>query len=357
MSHMFVPGPVDVAPEILAEMAKAMLPHRSKEYEAIHRRAAEKAQKLFFTQYRVLIGTHSGSGMQEAGMRNLVSRDVLCCVNGAFSQRWYDVAVSNGKQADRLDVEWGRAVSAEKLNEALKKKHYEAVSIVHNETSTGVENPLEELAGVIKKISPDTLIMVDAVSSLGGSKIEMDAWGIDFLLTSSQKCLALPPGLSLAGVNDRALEKAAAVENRGWYFDLLLMEKHRVKNSTAMTPVISIVYALDLQLDRIFTEGLEKRFERHAAMSQRVYDWANEHGMTPFADEPCRSKTVATINNNLNMDIAALNKFLLEKYEMRISNGYGDLKGKTFRIATMGETTMEDVNHLLDGMEKFLAAD
>ncbi len=354
---MFVPGPVDVAPEILVEMAKPMLPHRSKEYEAIHRRAAEKAQKLFFTQYRVLIGTHSGSGMQEAGMRNLVSRDVLCCVNGAFSQRWYDVAVSNGKQADRLDVEWGRAVSAEKLYEALKKKHYEAVSIVHNETSTGVENPLEELAGVIKKISPDTLIMVDAVSSLGGSKIEMDAWGIDFLLTSSQKCLALPPGLSLAGVNDRALEKAAAVENRGWYFDLLLMEKHRVKNSTAMTPVISIVYALDLQLDRIFAEGLEKRFERHTAMSQRVYDWANEHGMTPFADEPCRSKTVATINNNLNMDITALNKFLLEKYEMRISNGYGDLKGKTFRIATMGETTMEDVNHLLDGMEKFLAAD
>ncbi len=355
MSHMFVPGPVDVAPEILAEMAKPMLPHRSKEYEAIHRSAGEKAQKVFFTQYRVLIGTHSGSGMQETGMRNLVSKDVLCCVNGAFSQRWFDVAVSNGKKADRLEAEWGKAISADQLKDALKKKYYEAVSIVHNETSTGVENPLQQLAGVVKEVSPDTLIMVDAVSSLGGSKIEMDAWGLDFVLTSSQKCLALPPGLSLAAVNDRALEKAATVENRGWYFDLLLMEKHRVKNSTAMTPVISIVYALDRQLDRIFEEGLDARFQRHTAMSQRVYDWALAHGMTPFADENCRSKTVATINNDLAMDIAAINQFLMENYDMRISNGYGDLKGKTFRIATMGETTLEDVNRLLEGIEKFLA--
>ena len=355
MSHMFVPGPVDVAPQVLAEMAKPMLPHRSKEYEAIHRRAAEKAREVFFTQYRVLIGTHSGSGMQETGMRNLVSQDVLCCVNGAFSQRWFDVAVSNGKKADRLDVEWGKAISADDLRSALKKKHYEAVSIVHNETSTGVENPLEELARAVREASPDTFIMVDAVSSLGGSKIEMDAWGIDFLLTSSQKCLALPPGLSLAGVNDRALEKAATVENRGWYFDLLLMEKHRMKDSTAMTPIISIVYALDFQLDRILAEGLENRFKRHTDMSQRVYEWALEHGMSPFAQEGCRSKTVATINNDRQMDIPALNQFLMENYDMRISNGYGELKNKTFRIATMGETTLEDVNLLLEGIGKFLA--
>lgn len=351
---MFVPGPVDVAPDVLAEMAKPMLPHRSKEYEEIHRSAGEKAQKLFYTQYRVLIGTHSGSGMQEAGMRNLVSQDVLCCVNGAFSQRWFDVAVSNGKKADRLDAEWGHCILPEDLRNALKKKNYEAVAIVHNETSTGVENPLKDLAEVVREVNPETFIMVDAVSSLGGSKIEMDAWGIDFLLTSSQKCLALPPGLSLVGVNDRALEKAAKVENRGWYFDLLLMEKHRVKNSTAMTPVISIVYALDYQLDRIFKEGLDQRFARHAAMSQRVYDWALGHDMTPFAEKTCRSKTVATINNDTDMDIASLNQFLLDNYEMRISNGYGDLKGKTFRIATMGETTLEDVHRLLEGMEKFI---
>ncbi|REG07163.1 pyridoxal-phosphate-dependent aminotransferase family protein [Pelolinea submarina] len=355
MAHMFVPGPVDVAPEVLQAMAQPMLPHRGKEYEAIHRRAAEKAQQIFYTQYRVFIGTHSGSGMQETGIRNLVEKDVLSCVNGAFSERWYDVAVSNGKSADRLDFEWGKAVEPDALRDALKKKHYEAVTIVHNETSTGVESPLKELAAVVREVSPDTFILVDAVSSLAGSKIEMDAWDVDFLLTSSQKCLALPPGLSLAGVNDRAMEKAAKVQNRGWYFDLLLMEKHRVKNSTAMTPVIPLVYALDFQLDRILAEGLDARFARHAAMSQRVYDWAEAHGMTPYADASCRSKTVATIGNDRNLNISDLNKFLMEKYQIRIANGYGDLKDKTFRIATMGETSMQDVDTLLAGMEAFMA--
>jgi aspartate aminotransferase-like enzyme len=351
---MFVPGPVDVAPEVLEAMTRPLLPHRSKEYETIHRRAAEKSQKVFFTESRVLIGTHTGSGMQEAGARNLAQRDILVGVNGAFSQRWYDVAVTNGKDPVRFDVEWGKAVSPDQMRDQLKQKHFEAVLIVHNETSTGVENPLEELCEVIREASPDTLILVDAVSSLSGSKIKMDAWGVDFLLTSSQKCLALPPGLSLAGVTDRALEKAKTVDNRGWYFDLLRMEKHRIKNSTAMTPAVSLVYALDFQLDRILAEGLENRFKRHQAMSQRVYDWAVENGMTPFAEEGARSKTVATINNDRNIDIPDLNAYLMEKYQMRISNGYGDLKGKTFRIATMGETTIEEVNALLHAIEEFM---
>ena len=355
MARMFVPGPVDVAPEVMQAMTKPMLPHRSKEYEEIHRRAAEKAQKVFYTDYRVFIGTHSGSGMQETGIRNLVNKDVLCCINGAFSERWYDVAVSNGKTADRLDAEWGKAVKPEQLRAALKKKQYEAVTIVHNETSTGVESPVRELSKVVREVSPETLILVDAVSSLGGTKIEMDAWDIDFLLTSSQKCLALPPGLSLAGVNDRAMSKAATVENRGWYFDLLIMEKHRVANSTAMTPVVPLVYALDFQLDRIFDEGLENRFARHAAMSKKIYDWSNAHGMPSFAEEGCLSKTVATISNTMNLDVSALNKYLMEHYQMRISGGYGDLKDKTFRIATMGEISLTDVDMLLEGMDKFIA--
>ena len=211
MSHMFVPGPVDVAPEVLQVMTKPLLPHRSKEYEAIHRNAAEKAQKVFFTDNRVLIGTHSGSGMQECGIRNLVQKDVLSCINGAFSKRWFDVAKSNGKDPVPFNVEWGKAVDPEMLKQELKKKHFEAVTIVHNETSTGVENPLADLCRAVKEVSPDTLILVDAVSSLSGSKIEMDAWGVDFLLTSSQKCLALPPGISLVGVTDRALAKAETV--------------------------------------------------------------------------------------------------------------------------------------------------
>jgi len=353
MSRMFVPGPVDVAPEVFAAMSKPVLPHRSKDYETIYQRAAKKCEDLFYTKYRVFIGTHSGSGMQETGIRNLVQKDVLCCVNGAFSERWYEVAIGNGKQADRLEAEWGKAIEPEQLRAALKKKHYEAITIVHNETSTGCECPVKELCVVVKEVSPDTLIMVDAVSSLAGTKVEMDAWGIDFLLTSSQKCIALPPGLSLAGTTDRALEKAKTVTNRGWYFDLLIMEDYRIKNSTAMTSAVTLVYGLDFQLDRIFAEGLEKRFARHAAMSKRVYDWSLERGMEPFADPKHLSKTVATIKNTRELDISKLNAFLLER-EMRIANGYGSLKNKTFRIATMGETQMEDIEKLLVGIDDFM---
>jgi aspartate aminotransferase-like enzyme len=353
MTRMFVPGPVDVAPEVMQAMTKPMLPHRSKEYEEIHRRAAEKAQKVFYTQFRVFLGTHSGSGMQEAGVRNFSNKEILCCTNGAFSERWYQCAIANGKQADRLDEEWGKAIQPDKLRDALKKKHYESITIVHNETSTGVENPVKELCQILREVSPDTIIMVDAVSSLGGVKIEMDAWGIDFLLTSSQKCFALPPGLSMAGVSDRALKKAGSVENRGWYFDLLLLEKHRLKDSTPMTPVLPLIYALDYQLDRMFAEGLDARYDRHVAMSQKVYDWSIAHGLKPYPQEGSRSKTVATINNDRKWVIGDLNKFLLQK-GMRIANGYGAIKDVTFRVATMGETSLQDVDHLLAALEAFM---
>lgn len=354
MSPMFVPGPVDVAPEVLEAQAKPMLPHRSKEFEALFQSTAERARKLFDTQYRVFQGTSSGSGMQEAGIRNFVQETVLSCVNGSFSERWYKVALANGKQADLLEVDYGEANTPDQLAEALRRKRYEAVTIVHNETSTGVENPLQALTEVVRDISPDTLILVDAVSSLGGVKIEMDAWGIDFLLTSSQKCLALPPGLSLAATSDRALKKAESVENRGWYFDLLLMEKHRLKDSTPMTPVMPLIFALDVQLERIFAEGLENRFARHTAMAQRVQKWAEEKNVPPLAKEVYRSKTVSSLVNTPGFVVGDLNKFLLAR-GMRVANGYGKLKELNFRIAHMGETTLEQIDILLAAIDEFLA--
>ncbi len=354
MSPMFVPGPVDVAPEVLAAQAKPMIPHRSKDFEALFKRTEEKAKKVFYTQSRVFQGTHSGSGMQEAGMRNFVQDTVLCVINGAFAERWYQVAISNGKQADRLEVEWGMVVTPDRLADALKKKHYEAVALIHNETSTGAENPVKELAAVTHEVSPDTLVMVDAVSSLGGTLVDMDGWGIDYLLTSSQKCFALPPGLSLSSANDRAMKKAESVTNRGWYFDLLLMEKHRLKDSTPMTPVMPLIYALDVGLDRMLAEGLENRFARHAAMAKRTQSWAIEHGMNPMTPEPYRSKTVSTIQNSHGWDVSALNKFLLQR-GMRIANGYGIWKDKTIRIAHMGEIQMSDVETLLAAFEEFMA--
>lgn len=353
MAHMFIPGPVDVAPEVMQAMTKPMIPHRSKEFNEIFSRTGEGLKKVFLTESRVFQPPSSGSGMQEAGIRNLVEHNVLSCTNGAFADRWFDVAVGNGKNATRLEAEWGTQHTPEMLREALKASHYEAVTIVHNETSTGVENPLKDLAAVVHEVSPDTLILVDAVSSLAGVKIETDAWGLDFVLTSSQKCFALPPGLSFAAVSDRAMAKAATVTNRGWYFDLLQYEKHRIKDSTAMTPAMQLIFGLDLQLERIFAEGLENRFARHAAMGERVRSWGQEHGLPPLAEPAFASKTVSTLKNDLGMDVSALNKFLLTK-GMRIANGYGSLKDKTIRIAHMGETNLTHIEELLSAMEEFL---
>jgi predicted phosphoserine aminotransferase len=339
--------------DVLEAQAKPMMPHRSAEFETIFRGTEAKLKKVFLTESRVLQPPATGTGMQEAGIRNLVQKDVLSCVNGAFSERWYQVAVTNGKQADRLEAEWGDIITPDKMADALKAKSYEAVTIVHNETSTGVENPLKELAAVVHDVSPNTLILVDAVSSMGGVKIETDAWGLDFILTSSQKCFAMPPGMSFAAVSDRALERAEKVENRGWYFDLLRLEKHRIKNSTPMTPTMSLIWALDVQLDKMLAEGLDNRFARHQAMAERVQSWAVEHGMEPLAPQGYRSKTVSTIKNLRGVDIAVLNTYLLTK-GMRLSNGYGDLKNKTFRIAHMGETQMHHVDELLEAFEAFL---
>jgi predicted phosphoserine aminotransferase len=238
--------------------------------------------------------------------------------------------------------------------DALQKEKYDVITIVHNETSTGVQNPVQEIAEVVRDLSPETLICVDAVSSLAGAQIEMDAWGLDLLFTSSQKCLALPPGLALCAVNDRALERAEMVPNRGWYFDLLRMEKHRLKDSTPATPAMSLVFALDVQLDRILAEGLEKRCARHSAMAQRAQAWAQARGWPLFAPEGYRSQTLTVVENPPSFDIATLNKFMAP-YQVRLSNGYGALKGKTFRIAHMGEIQMADLEQLLALMDQFLA--
>lgn len=353
MSRMFVPGPVDVDDEVLQAQAQPMVPHRSKEFEEIFRRASEKAQELFFTRYRVFLSASSGTGLQEAAIRNLVNDKVLSCVNGAFADRWYDVAVSNGKKAEKLAFEWDQPVNPDRVAAAVKAGGFEALTIVHNETSTGMQNPVKEVAEAVHGGSPDTLILVDAVSSLSGSKIEMDAWGLDMVLTSSQKAIALPPGLALAAVSDRALEKAKGVGNRGWYFDLLRLEKHRLKDSSPATPAMSLIFALDRQLDRILAEGLEKRFARHSAMAKRVQKWADAHDLSMYAPEGYRSQTVTTIKNERNIDLSDLNTFLKQR-GMRIANGYGPLKNITFRIAHMGEIQMSDVDTLLEAMEEYL---
>ncbi|PJF35922.1 MAG: aminotransferase [Candidatus Thermofonsia Clade 1 bacterium] len=353
--RLFIPGPTEVRREILEAQSHWMIGHRGADFETLFARVQGKLRQLFYTQSRVYVSTSSGTGLWEAASRNCVRDDkkVLHLVNGAFSERWYEVSKANGKQAEALEAEWGRAIKPEQLEERLRAQHYDAVAIVLNETSTGVKNPLEEMAAVIRQY-PDTLILVDAVSILGGYKIDFDGLGLDVLLTSTQKAMALPPGLAFAAVSDRVLERAKQVPYRGYYFDFIELEKFLLKNHTPATPNISLLYATDKQLDYMLAEGLEARFARHEQMAQATRDWVAEAGFAMFSEEGYHSPTVTTVANTRRIDVKALNKFLKAR-GMTISDGYGKLKDSTFRIAHMGDLMPSDMEALFAAMNEFLA--
>ncbi len=352
--RLFIPGPTEVRKEILEAQGTWMIGHRGSEFEALFARIQPKLRQLFYTQSRVYISTSSGTGLWEAASRNCVRDEsrILHLVNGSFSERWADVSRVNGKKVDVLEVPWGKAVKPEQLADALQKQPYDAVAIVLNETSTGVKNPLEAMVPVIKQY-PDTLILVDAVSILGGYKIPFDELGLDVLLTSTQKAMALPPGLAFAAVSDRALERARQVPYRGYYFDFLELEKMLLKNNTPATPAISLMFATDKELDYILAEGLDARFTRHLKMAETTRAWVASCGFEMFSEKGYHSPTVSTVANTRNVDVKALNQYL-KSQGMTLSNGYGKLKDKTFRIAHMGDLQLSDVQDLLIAIQAFL---
>jgi predicted phosphoserine aminotransferase len=356
--RLFIPGPTDVLPAVLAAQTAPMIGHRSDEFESLFARCETQLQQLFETTARVYIVAASGTGLQEAAIRNAVGGRVLCFVNGAFSQRWYDVAVGCDKQAVRVDVAWNTAVKPETVEAALRQAMadgpVDAVTVVHNETSTGVMSPVEAIAAAVRRVSPETLVLVDAVSSFGGTRIPFDAWGLDVLLTSAQKALALPPGLSFCAFSDRVLERARGVKGRGWYFDFLNLEKSLKKSTTPATPAISLMRSLSVQLDHIAAEGVQARYDRHARLAARTQQWALDHSFALMAEEGYRSVTVTTVSNTRGIDVEALNAALAVE-NMEISNGYGVFKDKAFRIAHMGEVVDADLDRLFAAMDAYLS--
>ncbi|MEW6566670.1 MAG: alanine--glyoxylate aminotransferase family protein [Chloroflexota bacterium] len=352
MARLFIPGPTDVPADTLAAQARPMVGHRSREFTELFARLQPGLRQVFGTQQRVIVVASSGSGLQEAAVRNCVARRLVVCVGGAFADRWFDIARANGVDVERVEVAWGRAHEPEQVAAALRRGGHDALAIVHNESSTGVENPVGEIAVAARQVRPDVVVLVDAVSSAGGVPIEAEARGLDVVLTSSQKCFALPPGLAFAAVSDRALARAAEVKHRGWYFDFLLLDKHLQQAETPATPAISLMYALEAQLQRMLGEGLEARYQRHAAMAALVQRWASER-FALFAQEGFRSKTVTAIRNTRGIEITALSAHL-SRFEMTIADGYGPLKGKTFRIGHMGEIRLQDVEELLAHIDEFL---
>ena len=351
--RLFVPGPVEVAPENLAALARPQIGHRSAEYAELHRRVVSRLQAMLGTSSPVFLFTCSSTGVWEAAIRNAVRERVLCCMQGAFSDRWFDVARLNGKEAEPLRVPWGKAIRPEAVDAALAGGRYDAITVVHNETSTGVMNDLGAIAEVVRR-HPGVSFLVDAVSSMSAVPIPVDAWGIDVCLAGTQKAFALPPGLAIASVSERALAKAATVPNRGYYFDFLEMNRHHEKGQTPATPATPQIQALDVQLDAIAAEGLPARYARHAALAAIVQDWARRR-FALFSEEGFHSPTLTCVANTRGIAVADLNRELGRQW-VAISNGYGELRERTFRIAHMGDAQEWEIRGLLEVIDRVVGA-
>lgn len=351
--RLFIPGPVEVSEDTLRAVASPMIGHRGSEFSELYNRVNPKLHKILYTDgSHVFVSTSSGTGVMEGCLRNLVAKRVLVSCNGAFSDRWFEMAAENGKEADPLKVEWGKAITPEMVDKALATGKYDAFTFTHNETSTGVMSPLEQVAEVLKKY-PDVSFMVDAVSSMTAVKIEADKLGVDCLLAGTQKAWALPPGIAVFTVSKKAMEKSKTVPNRGTYFDFQGFLKYHEKGQTPNTPAISLFYGLDHQCDKMLAEGLDKRFARHLEMAKVCRQWAKDRGFELFSENPYHSVTLTCAKNNKGIDIPALNKFLATKGVV-ISNGYGKIKDKTFRIAHMGDCQLSELKEVLAWIDEFL---
>jgi len=348
MSHkrLLIPGPTECDAEVLQQQAKWMIGHRGADYTALYGGILDKIKKYFDTKQNATVLTASGTLWMDITARSIVKKKALAGVCGAFSDRMYKTIKESGKEATPIKVDLGKAIKPEMVIDALGKDSYDTLVVVHNETSTGVRNPIAEIGKAVKKDYPDVMFVVDAVSSAGGDLLVPEKLGTDILFTSSQKCFALPPGLSIGLYSDAAIERCKQVPGRGYYTDLLAIHDYFLKKQqNPTTPNISLMFALDFQLDRMLKEGAQARYDRHLAMAQYTQKWANAH-FQMFPEKGYESITVSTITNTKGKNIGDLNK-ALGKRGYQISNGYGDLKEKTFRIGHMGEWNLEEIKSLL----------
>src|SRR6266568_1668675 len=334
---LFIPGPVEVSEKTWAAFSLPMIGHRGEDFKNLYLAIHPGLQTLFGTKQPVFLSTSSAWGVMEASIRNLTDRGVLCCMCGAFSDKWFDVAKRCGKNAEPLQVDWGKHIDHKIVDRQLATGKFDTVTLIHNETSTGVMNPLGEICGILAKY-PDVALVVDTVSSFSGVKIDMDALGIDVMLTGAQKAFA----------------RAEKVPNRGFYFDFLEFRKQQAQWMTPSTPSIVHIHALQSKLDEILEEGLDARFDRHVRTNALVHDWVRRAGFDFFAEEGFRSKTLTCVKNNRGIDVLKLARDLRSRHHLVIDPGYGKIQGKTFRLSNMGDETEETISHLLTCLDDVL---
>jgi len=344
---LLIPGPTEVSQEILREQTHPLIGHRSQEFSQLYAGIAEKLTRFFElpADCKPTVTTASGALWFDIVGRSIVQNKALVCVNGAFSERFGKAIQACGKNADFLEVEWGKIVKPDAIAEKLETGEYDTVTVCHNESSTGARSPIHEIGKLIRKDYPDVMLAIDSVSSMAGDKILPAEIGCDVIFASTQKCFALPPGLAVSLVSDRAVERAKQVPNRGAYTDLVEIFKFEEKHQTPSTPNIPLFYALNKRMDLLLEETYDKVYHRHNDMAQYTQKWAKKH-FKMFPEQGYESITVSCIKNTLGKNVKQLNEKLEEK-GFTIGNGYGKLKEKTFRIGHMGEWNIAGIKQVL----------
>lgn len=355
--RFFLPGPTDVHPEILAAMARPMIAHRGKDMTKLLNAIADPLKKIFRTEKPVFVGSCSATGFMEMAVRCGVRQRCLSLVSGAFGERFAAIAAATGREVVRLDVPLGKTVEPDVLRDAIKRSDVDSVTLVHSETSTGALAPLEDLAKVVHEFD-DVMLLVDAVTSMAGSPVETDKWKLDFVLTGSQKALALPPGLALGAASERMLARAKTIPERGAYLDVVAYHEAFVSAQPTNTPAISLFFALQRQLERITAGGgIEARWARHEAMLRATEQWVAgpgaRHGLSYVPAEGRRSWTVSCLRLPEGKTSKPITQAFLQE-GWTIGSGYGKLKDSTIRIGHMGDHTVAGVSELLSVLDRIL---
>ena len=351
----FIPGPTEIRPEILAEMTRPVMGHRGKEFEGMFARIEAGLRDVLLTARPVYVGASSATGFMEMAIRNAPEGEILSLVNGGFSERFAKVAESCGRCVERVTAPWGAMCDLDQVESMLKARRFSAVTVAHSETSTGVITDVRAVAELAHRYG--ALALVDSVSGVGGAELTVDGWGPDFVLTGSQKALALPAGLAFAVASAEYLERAKNVRDRGFYFDVLQYDAFAAKNQTPSTPATSLLYALEAQMGDIGREGIERRWERHLSMRDATIDWVSAAAerrnidLGVLAPEGLRSPTVTVVT----LPRGITSKEAREAISARgftVGGGYGKLSESTFRIGHMGDHTLEGLNRCLQVCEQ-----
>lgn len=351
-AKLFTAGPVACYPEVLEEMGRQMFSHRSEEYHRLHRETVERLRWFLDTNHRVFLFPSSSTGIMEASIRNCVKKKLLCTVTGEFGERYVRVAEANGREVVVLQTEPGKPVLPDRLEEELRRHpDVEAVTVTYSETSLGLLNPLPELAGVVKE--QGKLLLVDAVSALGGVEFSPERLGVDVCFAGSQKCLGLPPGMAVVSVSEEAMAKSREMANKGWYFDFERYDRSQQKDETPVTPPIPLILALNRILRMIEEKGKGRYFEEYAGRARRILRGVKDLGLTLFTEEKYASPTIFCLNAPPHLSGQEIYLRMRER-GVELAQGYGRLRERTFRIGNMGYITLQDIEEMLGKLAEVL---